>query len=224
MSTSSWQECDVSRGWERRITAKSAAAGITGAAVGSILAVLRQAPLLRSSFGTGASCAFCMACFGGLQETARTLRCKDDPWNSAAGGGLSALFLVGIQQNHRLKAANAGLYAAVTAAAVHAADNRWHMSIWLKPVTEEERVAAAAAAEQRRSHEQEVPRVPARWESWIPIRKMSDWEWEDYQHRKAESFKARVQAATSGGLPVIAEKQKQEREMLQKKAEDAGNA
>lgn len=206
-----WESCDISQGWERRIAAKSGAAGVVGAAAGSIAAVLRQAPLLRFSLGTGASCAFCLGCFGGLQETARRLRCKDDPWNSAIGGAATAFCLVGIQQNNRLKAANAGLYAAAAAAAVHAADNRWHMSMWLRPVTQEELIAAAAANERQRLHEQEVPRVQAWWEAYMPVRKMSDWEWEDYQQRKAESFKARVKAATSGGLPVVVENQRQQR-------------
>jgi hypothetical protein len=58
-------------------------------------------------------------------------------------------------ENNRLKAANAGLYAAAAAAAVHAADNRWHMSMWLRPVTQEELIAAAAANERQRLHEQE---------------------------------------------------------------------
>lgn len=54
-------------------------------------------------------------------------------------------------ENNRLKAANAGLYAAAAAAAVHAADSRWHMSTWLRPVTEEDRMAA----EQKRLRDRE---------------------------------------------------------------------
>ncbi len=46
----------------------------------------------------------------------------------------------------------------MTAAAAHAADDRWHITSWLRPVTEEESAdiaaAAAAARELAKSGEQ----------------------------------------------------------------------
>ncbi len=32
---------------------------------------------------------------------------------------------------------------------------------------------------------------PAWWEAWLPLHKMSDQEWEEYQEQKAEAFRQR---------------------------------
>lgn len=47
-------------------------AGAAGSVMGSVLAVLRQAPLGRYTLGTGASMAFCFGCYG-CEDTATNL-------------------------------------------------------------------------------------------------------------------------------------------------------
>ncbi len=54
-----------------------------------------------------------------------------------------------VAEGDKRKGSSAGLYCAVAAAAAHAADERFHLSTWLRPVTEEERAAVAAAAAAR---------------------------------------------------------------------------
>mmetsp|Transcript_11375 Transcript_11375/g.34186 ORF Transcript_11375/g.34186 Transcript_11375/m.34186 type:complete len:230 (-) Transcript_11375:405-1094(-) len=207
-----WDDCEVSQGWQRRIAAKMAAAGITGATMGSIIGMLRQAPPVQYAVGTAASCAFCMSFFSVVQETARRGRCRGDPWNSALAGATAGTVLVGIHQGSRSKGVSAGLYCALAAAAVHAVDDRFHMTMWLRPVPEAERIAAeaaaaAAAAERRASDE---AHVPSWWERILPIRKMSDQEWDDYQEKKTTAFRERVQAAKAGGLPKLVEQHREQ--------------
>lgn len=66
-----------------------------------------------------------------------------------------------VAEGSRSKGVSAGLYCALAAAAVHAVDDRFHMTMWLRPVPEAERIAAeaaaAAAAAERRASDGEHP-------------------------------------------------------------------
>ena len=53
--------------------------GAAGSVMGSVLAVLRQAPLGRYTLGTGASMAFCFGCYG-CEDVAKTLTPHECHW------------------------------------------------------------------------------------------------------------------------------------------------
>lgn len=203
--------CPLSRGWEKRIGAKTAVAGAAGTLTGSVLAILRQASLMQYSIGMGASMAFCIGVYGSLVEVMRRLRCKDDTLNSIVAGSAAAYTLVGIHQGDRRKATAAAIYCGAAAGLAHAADSYFGVSQMLRPQTQAE-AAAAAAAEQRAAEPYrglQEGEVPPWWERWLPIRRMSEDEWQQHQHEKQHGFKQRVDAVVDGGLPVMLERERQ---------------
>lgn len=74
------------------------------------------------------------------------------------------------------------------------------------PRGHDEAAAAAAASPLLETGGEEGRRWLEWASSYLPIRKMSDEEWEEYQRKQEQAQQRRVQAALEGGLPAILER------------------
>ncbi|KAK9820430.1 hypothetical protein WJX72_010293 [[Myrmecia] bisecta] len=176
--------CTASDGWSERFLTKTLAAAGLGAVAGSILAVLQRAPMLHHTVGTAASCAVCIGCFSALQETTRLLRCEDSAANSIIGGA-GAAYLLTYTTRGRGPAINAGFWCGVAGGVAH--------KLELDPSEQQHSSQGAAGAY--------ASSVLGKLSALMPLRKMSNQEWEEYQERKQALFKARVEKTMMGALP-----------------------
>ena len=211
---------DVSAGWQRRVLGLTGGAGLTGAGVGSLLALLYAAPISRYAVGTAASCALAGATFASLCEAARAARCADTPLNSGLAGGGAGYALTVIHTGSPARGAGVGLVAAPLAAAAAAATAHLggRRGI-LRPLLEStglldldadaraERAAAEVAATVAAVEAASQP-LPF-YLRWLPIQRLTPDEVAAHAAKKASGEQAaRATAAAGGLLAVVAKKEK----------------
>lgn len=207
---------DVTAGWQRRVLGLTGGAGLAGAGVGSLLALLYAAPIPRYAVGTAASCALAGAIFASLREAARAARCADSPLNAGLAGGGAGYALTVIHTGSPARGAGVGLVAAPLAAAAAAATAHLggRRGI-LRPLLESaglldldadaraERaaveVAATAAAVEAAS--QPLPL----YVRWLPIRRLTPDEVADRAVKTAAGQKAARDVAAAGGYVAARE-------------------
>lgn len=201
--------CPVIDGWQGRLQAKIAAAGVGGTLAGAVLAVLQQKQLLASSLGTAASCMICVGGFAVCQETSRLLRCEDSPANSVVAGAASGALLLGLQRGK-----NASLPAAIVcgsaAGIAHILDERLQPVYLFQRWLVDNDLMDKSVLYQQPPTRAPVHQVPARDSSPIPtstgntwgdtfgIKHLSDAEMIEYERQKKEKFNKRLVKAGLG--------------------------
>ncbi|KAL4442039.1 hypothetical protein ABPG77_011300 [Micractinium sp. CCAP 211/92] len=222
--------CKETAGWEDRIAAKLIVAGTSGAAVGSVLAVLQQRSLIGFTAASTASFLMLAGCFSVVQETSRLVRCRDSPTNSVLAGAATGALLY---KTHGRSAAPGAVICAALGGAAHLLAGRIEaaggfaqllVSLDLldpppQPPAKAEQphssssaeAGAAAAAGQAGGQPSSRPW----WHDYLPIKRMSDEEWEQYKSQQDDVQRKRIEAALAGGLPVMVDRQRQGHERKQ---------
>ncbi|GAB4818017.1 hypothetical protein N2152v2_005063 [Parachlorella kessleri] len=172
--------------------------------VGSILAVLNNAPL----------------------ETARFLRGVDSVANSVAAGAGTGALLFKLHGGHPVK--GAAVCAALGGAASWAG-RKVDFSHGLRGVlvsmdlldadspqqkaSAQQATAAAAAAAAAGREDGAENDAPSSWFDWVapllPVKKFTDEEWEEYKRSQDEMQRKRIEVALEGGLPVMVDRKQQ---------------
>ncbi|KAK9812359.1 hypothetical protein WJX73_005130 [Symbiochloris irregularis] len=202
--------CPAAAGWQERIVQKTASAGVFGAVGGALLSVSQQAPLLRFSATTAASCTFCMACFSVLVEGVRLLRCQDSPANSILAGGLTGYGLTAVHRG-AARAGPASVWWAAAGGLAHvASDSAMAHGGFQGLLTRHLLLDPPEGVPQ-----EVVESEPWDWLAWVPfLRKMSDDDWEAYQQKQQGAMSQRYSAVTDGN------KQQQQQQEAVKDAPD----
>ncbi|KAL4427821.1 hypothetical protein ABPG75_001910 [Micractinium tetrahymenae] len=228
--------CKETSGWEDRIAAKLIVAGSAGAAVGSVLSVLQQQPLVRFTAASTASFLMLAGCFSVVQEASRLVRCRDSPANSVLAGAAAGALLY---KTHGRSGAPGAVICAALGGAVHLLADKIQVaggfaqllvSMDLLDPPPQPAQPPAEAEQQQSSHTSRSGRAegaaaaaaagqagqpPAArpwWHKYLPIKKMSDEEWERYKSQQDAAQRKRIEAALAGGLPVMVDRQRQQQE------------
>ncbi|BDA42085.1 hypothetical protein COCOBI_02-8860 [Coccomyxa sp. Obi] len=235
-----WQgtRCPLAAGWQQRLASKVLLAAGLGSAAGAVLAILERKPMLPHIRGTAASAAICLSFFGVLQEGMRIMRCHDSSINSIVAGGAASYILVSLQSG-RQKAVPAALYCSLGAGGLHWLTQRYdwgtftrRMLVRVDLLDDEElqremnQPKLPYAPEMKRDMERpKLPYAPGKkedlgWRKHLPIRKLTEEEWEEYQRVRKQRFTDRVKAAQAGGIAGILEAQEGNKSLEGEAAED----
>ncbi|KAK9846616.1 hypothetical protein WJX81_007679 [Elliptochloris bilobata] len=206
MADESTSYCPAAAGWPDRILSKTGWAASAGAVAGAVMSILHHKPTLPHAAGTAVSCGVAMSLFSVLQEAVRALRCEAGPANSVVAGAASSYLLVSTYRGRRA-AVPVAVWCGAGAGLLHFAGDRIDASarlrctlVWLNLLDD-----AELRERMKHSHGGRRPntQVELGWRRWLPIRHLTDEEWEAYQQRKSESLRERVRAAREGGLPAV---------------------
>lgn len=205
-----WQgtNCPLAVGWQQRLTSKVLLAAGLGSAAGAVLAILERKPMLPHIRATAASAAICLGFFGVLQESMQIVRCHDSSINSIVAGGAASYILVSLQSG-RQKAVPAALYCSLGAGGLHLLSQRYDWGAFTRRTL----VRVDLLDDEELKREMERPKLPYSpgkkedlgWRRHLPIRKLTEEEWEEYQRVRKQRFKDRVKAAQAGGIAGILE-------------------
>lgn len=188
-------EARASAGWPERSIQKLCLAGAAGASGGAILSVAQQAPLLRYSAATAASCTFVMACFTVLLEGTRALRNMDSPANSIIASGVTGYTFTALLRG-RARAAPAAVWFAAGGGLAHASADLISAKGGMRSTLGALGLMEAPESDADFGPTAEPQEEDRDWSRWIPfVHKMSVQEWEDYKRRKQENFDSKVRAA-----------------------------
>ncbi|CAL8461605.1 g1136 [Coccomyxa elongata] len=207
-----WQgtRCPLAAGWQQRLASKVLLAAGLGSAAGAVLAILERKPMLPHIRRTASSAAICLGFFGVLQEGMRIVRCHDSSINSIVAGGAASYILVSLQSG-RQKAVPAALYCSLGAGGLHWLSQWYDWGTFTRRMLV--RVDLLDDEEVKREIDRpKLPYSPGRkedlgWRRHLPIRKLTEEEWKDYQRVRKQRFKDRVKAAQAGGIAGILEGQ-----------------
>ncbi|PRW56707.1 mitochondrial import inner membrane translocase subunit tim17 [Chlorella sorokiniana] len=229
--------CKEAAGWDGRIASKLMVAGGVGAVVGSVLSVVQQQPLVRFTAASTASFLMLTGCFSVVQEGSRLVRCRDSPLNSVLGGAATGALLFASHGQPGARGAvicaAIGGVAHLAAARVEAAGGLQQLLIAVDlldpppppPPGSPEAAAAEAAAQAAAAAAAAQAAAPGAagaaaaaqqgearpwWHQYLPLRRMSDQEFEDYKAKQDDVQRKRIEAALAGGLPVMVDRARQD--------------
>lgn len=235
--------CKEAAGWDDRIASKLMVAGGVGATVGSVLSVVQQQPLVRFTALSTASFLMLTGCFSVVQEASRLLRCRDSPLNSVLGGAATGALLF---KSHGQPGARGAIICAAIGGVAHLAAARVEAAGGLQqllismdlldpppppPPGSPEAAAAQAAAQAAAATaaaaaaaQQQAEQARPWWHQYMPLRRMSDQEFEEYKAKQDDAQRKRIEAALAGGLPVMVDRARQEGQEQQQQPTAAGGS
>lgn len=199
--------------------------------MGTILAIRHDSHLLRTVANSTASVLILTGCFAGkpiqlytstctthvsttphtaaFQELSRRARCTHSPLNSAVGGAATGALLFAA---HGAAPPRGAVICGTAGAALHWAGQKIDfqhsfpslLAAW--GLLDESAVPPPRPQAKKNTGEVDIDTSPAWWRrvrTYMPFRKMSDEEWEEYQRKKKEEMERERRAALQGSSARI---------------------